>query len=147
MNASITINVSSSDVATIQRRHTLIHPSMGGIDVDIWITSEPTLAAWLEQMNRMTGPELFPLLEPNATVGDHPAIIYITGLDSPETMLAVVFSDGIHVYRLWHTMSCSRDTLKIVRQMIDSIRFSPAPAPAELPEDIWQQALYICAQE
>ncbi len=147
MIASIAINTSSSDVATIQRRHTLIHPSMGGIDLDIWITSEPTLAAWLEQMNQVTSPELFPLQEPNATIGDRPAVIYITGPDSPETMLTVVFRDGIHVYRLWHTMFCSTDTLEIVRQMIDSLRFSPDPVPAELPEDIWQQAVRICSQE
>lgn len=147
MKASISINTSSLDPAIIQRRHTLIHPLMGGIDIDIWMTLEPSLATWLEQMNRITSPELFPLLEPNATVGGHPAVIYITGLESPETMLTVVFGHGPYVYRLWHTILCSTDTsytLKIVRQMINSIRFSAELSSAEIPDDVWQQALHTC---
>ena len=43
MQAAITINTPASDPLVIQRRHTLSHPLMGGIDMDIWLTAEADL--------------------------------------------------------------------------------------------------------
>ena len=141
--ASVSINTKMPGDQVIKRRHEL-RGLEGVVEVDIWTSTHETLAAWLEEMHR-TSPNLFPVLEPNTTVGGHPAALYITGAESPETMLTVVFSDGAHVYRFWHTMFCQEGELETLRRMLDTIRFSPEPIPAEIPDDVWQQALDICA--
>ncbi len=134
---------SSDDPAVIVRRHEFSGPE-GAVDLDIWLKSESDLVAWLEEMNSISGSRLFPSMEPNATVGGHPAVVHIMDPDSHHSMFTVFFSEGTHIYRLWYTMSCREGGLSTVRRMLDSIRFSPEPIPAEIPDDVWQQALRIC---
>ncbi|MGC9348995.1 MAG: hypothetical protein ACP5JG_12700 [Anaerolineae bacterium] len=141
--ASISINTKMPGDQVIKRRHELRGPE-GVVEVDIWTSTHETLAAWLEERHR-TSPTLFPVLKPNATVGGQPAALYVTGAESPETMLTVILSDGAHVYRFWHTMRCQKGELETLRQMLDTIRFSPEPVTAEIPDEVWQQAVDICA--
>ncbi len=94
----ISINeTSSADPVVIMRRHEIGGPE-GAVDLDIWPKSEPDLAAWLEQMNRISGSGLHPLIEPNGTVGGHPAVFYVMDPESHHSMITVLFSDGTHVY-------------------------------------------------
>jgi len=121
----------------------------GSIWLDAWLASEPDLTAWLEKMNRVSASRFAPVMVPNATVGGRPAIVIV---DQPQTApkrLAVFFGDGAHFYRLWCWIACYSENgrpvaaLPDVRRVLDSIRFSPEPVPAEIPDDIWQQALRI----
>ncbi len=140
--ASISINTQTPSAGVIQRRHAFTGP-MGAVEVDIWTPAHETLAAWLEEMQR-TSPSLFPVREPNATVGGQPAALYITGAESPETMLTVVFTDGAHVYRFWRTMRCGEGELETLRRMLDTLRFSPEPLAAEIPDEVWQPVVNVC---
>jgi len=81
------------------RRHSFFGLE-GAVDLDIWLASGPDLAAWLKTMNSISGPRLFPLMEPNATVAGRPAIIYIDSPDSPQTMFTVLFQ-AVRLIGLW----------------------------------------------
>lgn len=140
---SISINTTSTDFAVIRRRHEFAGPE-GAIDLDIWLTTGPDLISWLEKMNRISGAKLFPLMVPNAAVGGHPAVIFIMNSDSPQPMFTVFTKDGRHVFRLWYTMSCHEEGLPTVRRMLNSLRFSREPVPAEIPDDVWQKAVNVC---
>jgi|GEM_PF-1978708 len=142
--ASISMNTTSSDFAVVRRRHEIKGPE-GAIDLDIWVTTEEDLISWMKKMNRISGSDLFPLMEPNASVDGHPAIIFIMGSsDSPQPMFTVFTKDESHVFRLWHTILCREEGLSTVREMLDSLRFSQKSVLAEIPDDVWQKAVNIC---
>lgn len=146
---TISINVvSPRDPGVIVRRHEIFGPT-AAVDLDIWRSSEPDLTTWLERMRRTGGAgdeKMFPRMEPNGRVGGRPAIAFIEGLESYHQMFTVFFSNGPHFYRLWYTMSCHEEGLSTVRRMLDSIRFSPDPVEAEIPEAVWQQAQEVCGR-
>lgn len=127
------------------RYHKLVGDT-GNFELDIWLTSEPDLTAWLAKMRglySMSGAGLFPAMEPNATVGGHPAVVFIQ--EGHHYDLTALFSDGARVYRLqWLFMACEEGGLPTVRRILDSVRTSPEPVSAQIPDDIWQQALRKC---
>lgn len=141
---AVSISSKLRDDVQIKKRYSFIKPPLGGLDVDVWLPSDPDLITWLEK-NHATSSEMFPALEPNATVAGHPAVVFVMGPEGPQSLLTVFFGDGIHIYRLWYTITCTEGELLAVRQMLDSFRFAGQPAvPAEIPEDLWQQALDVC---
>jgi len=144
---TISIKARSPDDVAIKRRYAITDPPIGAVEVDVWLPEEPDLTAWLKMKNAVSGSDrLYPVTEPNGSVGGHPAVFFVMGPEGPQPMFTVLFSDGTYIYRFWHTMTCHEDGLPAVRQMLDSFRFRGEPAvPAEVPEDVWQQALDICA--
>lgn len=120
--------------------------AMGHFELQIWLASEPDLASWLQKMRGFHGEDSFPAMAPNATVGGHPAVAFIE--PGYHYHLTVILSDGAHVYRLrWLRYACEENGLPTVRRILDSVRTLPEPVPAEIPDDIWQQAARHCTSK
>lgn len=142
---TISIRARSPDDVAIKRRYAITDPPIGAVEVDVWLPTEPDLTAWLETMSDVSGPDLYPVMEPNGSVGGHPAVFFVMGPEGPQPLFTVLFSDDTYIYRVWYTMTCYEDGLPALRRLLDSFRFRGEPAvPAEIPKDVWQQALDIC---
>ncbi len=136
----IAIKSQFPDDIKIRRRYSITDPPIGALDIDIWLPSDADLTTWLEKQN---APNLFPVQDPNGTVGGHPAIFWVK--DSRHCSFNTLVSDGTYIYKVYYVIICHEDGLPTVRQMLDTFRFSGEPAiPADIPENIWQQALEVC---
>ncbi|MCS7282458.1 MAG: hypothetical protein RMK65_03555 [Anaerolineae bacterium] len=112
----------------------------GALEIDIWAPPDPDLARWLRKHQEATGPDLIRITEPNAKVGGYPAVAFVMDdVQNPSPMLTVYVSNGQYVYRLWFTLYCDPAGLPILRQILDTFRFSARAVPAEIPEDVWQE--------
>ena len=136
----IAIKSQFPDDIKLRRRYSITDPPIGALEVDVWLPSDADLTTWLEKQN---APNLFPVQDPNGTVGGHPAIFWVT--DPPHSSFNALVSDGTYIYKVYYVITCHEDGLPAARQMLDTFRFSGEPAiPADIPEDIWQQALEVC---
>jgi hypothetical protein len=104
------------------------------------------LERWLASAQRRSGPSLFPQTELNASVAGRPAAIWVDDCPSQYfSSVGLVFSDGRHIYWWWHFAFYEEAGMLPLRQMLDSLRFGEETAvPAEIPEEIWQEALQGC---
>jgi hypothetical protein len=129
------------DDIKIRRRYSITELPIGPLlEVDVWLPSDADLTTWLEKQN---APNLFPVQEPNGAVGGHPAIFWVT--DPPHSSFNALVSDGTYIYKAYYVISCHEDGLPAVCQMLDTFRFAGEPAvPAEIPEDVLQQARAVC---
>jgi hypothetical protein len=139
----IAIKSQFPDDMKLRRRYSITEPPIGAFEVDVWLPSDADLTTWLEKQN---APNLFPVREPNGAVGGHPAIFWVT--DPPHSSFNALVSDGTYIYKVYYVIICHEDGLPAVRQMLDTFRFAGEPAvPAEIPEDVWQQARAVCTRE
>lgn len=136
-NASVTIDTRARSDVLIARRHSFWGPH-GALDVDIWHPTDPDLSRWLVRHRELTGPDIVLTTEPNAKVGGYPAVAFV---DNPETispMFSVFLSNGVYTYRLWFTLYTDPEEIPIIRQVLDTFRFSAHSTPAEIPEEVWK---------
>jgi hypothetical protein len=139
----IAIKSQFPDDMKLRRRYSITDPPIGALFIDIWLPSDADLATWLEKQN---APNLFPVQDPNGTVGGHPAIFWVK--DSRHCSFNALVSDGTYIYKVYYVIICHEDGLPAVRQMLDTFRFAGEPAvSAEIPADVWQQALEVCTRE
>jgi hypothetical protein len=124
------------------KRH-LIQHAQGHTDLVVLLAGGQELDAWLIT-KQGRNPLMFPVTVPNAAVSAKPAVIWFNCSDGL-TLIDAVVSDGEHVY-WWRHVACYPGGVLLLRQMLDSVRFSPeAPVPADIPEQIWQQAQAACS--
>ncbi len=133
--ASISIDEGFSNGITIIRRHSFAGPQ-GALDVDIWPMSTPDFRAWLEEF---CAREPCPAVEPNAEVAGYPAMIFTDDPAAISPMLTVLVGNGAYGYRLWFTLQCDEEQVTIMRQIIDSFRFSAEIVPAKIPDTLWEE--------
>jgi hypothetical protein len=130
----------------IVKKQTFLHYDYGFSDVAIFMAGGQSLERWLASAQRRSGPSLFPQTELNATVAGRPAAIWVDDCPSQYfSSVGLVFSDGRHIYWWWHFAYDDETGMLPLRQMLDSLRFGEETAvPAEIPDDIWQEALQGC---
>ena len=137
LEVSIPIDEHSSNGVTILRRHSF--EGQGGVFlVDITPMFEPDLVTWMEKMRRATGPNLYPAMEPNATVGGYPAVAFTDNPMTISPMFTVLVSNGTYVYSLLFTLRCDDEDIAVMQRFLDSFRFSTESVPAEIPQTVWE---------
>jgi hypothetical protein len=124
------------------KRH-LIQHAQGHTDLVVLLAGGQELDTWLIT-KQGRNPLMFPVTEPNAAVSAQPAVIWFN-CSGDLTLIDAVVSDGEHVY-WWRHVAYYPGGVLLLRQMLDSVRFSSeAPVPADIPEQIWQQAQAACS--
>jgi hypothetical protein len=112
--------------------------------IRVFVPQEASLSAWLTNMRR-TNPGQVSGTRTEISLGGHPAAIWINDC-SPgyyrEVHVAV--HNGERVI-WWLAYAYTEAGIVGLRQMLDTVRFTDAPAmPVEIPDDIWQEALQGC---
>ena len=135
VETTIEQTVPFSNPSAIIRRETFTGPG-GGIDLDVWPARGRKLGEWLDWYTK-TRYEI-PITRPNATVGGHPAAVFVEG--GGIKLLTAFVSDGKYVYRLWYTIS-SEKGLQTYWQMLDTFAWSKENAAfMQTPQSVKESA-------
>jgi hypothetical protein len=153
-NWTISLNQTNDpDVArvtgTIVKAYDLVVYDDEGLDsawnrVSIFFADGRELADWLTDRQRIS-PSLFPATAENALIHGRPAAIWINDC-SPQFYrdIGAVIHNGERII-WWQHYAYNEAGIVGLRQMLDAIRFTDAPAaPAEIPDEIWREALQGC---
>ena len=112
--------------------------------IRIFVPRVQSLSSWLASMHR-SNPGQVSATYTDISLGGHPAAIWINEC-SPgyyrEVHVAVHNGERV----IWWLAYVNADAgIVALRQMLDTVRFTEETAvPAEIPDDIWQEALQGC---
>jgi hypothetical protein len=113
--------------------------------LDVFQAGAQDLTDWLADRRRLS-PLLFPETELNAIVAGRPAVVWVECPQGYHSMAALAVGAGEHVY-WWRYFAYSDVGMLSLHEMWNSFRFSSETvAPVEIPERIWQEALFGCSQ-
>ena len=108
---------------TIWKREQFTGPG-GEILLDIWDAHGYGLVEWMNWWHSYTGAarEGFEPEQPNATIFNKPAIMFIQPGGQAYEMLVLFFSDGKYVYRLQYSMEDRQIGLQVFFRMVNTLK-------------------------